>query len=226
MLKRLLGMTTGPRRRRYTFTLDAPAAGAVAVAGSFNGWAADARPLKRGKGGLWQATVLLPPGRYEYRFVVDGQWRDDPACADRVPNGFGSENCVLQVPAPAADNPMPAKDLDRYRGALATLADSVRSGLAHDQRELMHEDEPDVPGGPMPSTADVLDTGTQEVETGIMANEERLLAEVTAALGRIDAGTFGRCEQCGKRIARARLDAIPYARQCARCARVAQPVPG
>jgi hypothetical protein len=181
MLKRLLGVAKGPRTRRCSFTLDAPDAQAVALAGSFNGWAPDARPLKRGKGGAWETTFLLPPGRYEYRFVVDGQWRDDPACTERVPNGHGSENCVRHVAAAVTGKPIPAKELDRYRDALTALAAS----------------------------------GGAAVE-----------AEVTAALGRIDAGTFGTCAECGKRIAKARLVAVPYARRCARCAPVAQSIAG
>lgn len=217
MIKRLLGVAKGPRNRRCTFSLEAPDARAVTLAGSFNGWATEARPLKRAKGGPWQTTLLLPPGRYEYRFFVDGQWWDDPACTERVPNGFGSHNCVLHVFAAATGKAMPAKELDKYRAALKALATSVGSGLANDQRELMRADEPDVAG---------LDGGEVEVETGVIAMEERLLAEVNAALGRIDAGTFGGCEQCGKRIAKARLAAVPYARRCARCAKVARPVAG
>jgi 1,4-alpha-glucan branching enzyme len=77
--------------------LNAPGAQAVAVTGDFCDWAADGRPLRRGDNGTWTTTLLLPPGRYEYRFLVDGQWADDPGCPDRVPNPFGTENCVLQV---------------------------------------------------------------------------------------------------------------------------------
>jgi len=162
------------------------------------------------------------PGRYEYRFVVDGQWRDDPACTERVPNGFGSENCVLRVPVDSARKPSPANDLDRYRDQLLALATSLRAGLTRDRRELMRADEPD---GFLPPTGEVPDSGSVELETGLIANEERPSAEVTAALGPIDAGAFGPCESCGKRIAKARLDAVPYARRCFRCAGAAQPVP-
>jgi RNA polymerase-binding transcription factor DksA len=105
-----------------------------------------------------------------------------------------------------------------YRKALTDLAATVGRGLAHDQREVMHMDEPDVPGGPLPSTDEVLDSGVQEVETGLMAVEEGMLGEIRAALARIEAGTFGRCGGCGKAIPPARLDALPYARYCVACA--------
>ncbi|VTR94877.1 transcriptional regulator : DnaK suppressor protein OS=Singulisphaera acidiphila (strain ATCC BAA-1392 / DSM 18658 / VKM B-2454 / MOB10) GN=Sinac_6088 PE=4 SV=1: zf-dskA_traR [Gemmata massiliana] len=59
----------------------------------------------------------------------------------------------------------------------------------------------------------------EDVARALFANEEQILAEATAALERIDAGTFGTCTQCGHAIAKARLDAVPYARMCVRCAR-------
>jgi DnaK suppressor protein len=49
--------------------------------------------------------------------------------------------------------------------------------------------------------------------------EDRLGYEVHEALERIAAGTFGRCEDCGGRIGRARLELVPYARSCTPCAR-------
>lgn len=115
--------------------------------------------------------------------------------------------------------------LGGYRKELLSLAGSLDQSLAHDRRELRQEDEPDMPGGPMPST-DQVDDGTQEVEIGLIDTESRLLREVTAALARIDAGTFGRCDDCGRPIGKSRLDALPYARQCVRCARAARPVVG
>ena len=39
------------------------------------------------------------PACYEYRLLVDGQWRDDPQCANRQPNQFGGQNCVLVLRA-------------------------------------------------------------------------------------------------------------------------------
>jgi 1,4-alpha-glucan branching enzyme len=86
-----------PPKQRVQVTLDAPAAQQVHVTGTFCDWQANAQPLKKGRDGIWKTTLWLPPGRHEYRFVVDGQWRDDPKCGERVPNSFGTENCVLHV---------------------------------------------------------------------------------------------------------------------------------
>jgi 1,4-alpha-glucan branching enzyme len=86
-----------PKARRHKFTLDAPGAEHVVVTGSFCAWQTDAHQLKKYKAGLWETTVPLVPGRHEYRFLVDGVWRNDPACSEVVPNPFGSENCVLHL---------------------------------------------------------------------------------------------------------------------------------
>jgi 5'-AMP-activated protein kinase regulatory beta subunit len=80
-----------------------PAAREVLVAGSFNDWQAGATPMSNQGGGKWATELLLKPGHYEYRFVVDGQWQDDPTAARFVPNPFGGSNCVVEVkPIPTA----------------------------------------------------------------------------------------------------------------------------
>lgn len=84
-------------KKRVTFKLSAPQAKTVLVTGSFCNWQTDSHHLKKGKSGFWKTTVSLPEGSYQYRFIVDGEWQDDPLCLERVPNGFGSENCILQV---------------------------------------------------------------------------------------------------------------------------------
>ena len=52
--------------------------------------------------------------------------------------------------------------------------------------------------------------------------DRRLLREVVAALGKIEDGTFGSCERCGEPIAEKRLDAVPFARYCITCQRLAE----
>lgn len=49
-------------------------------------------------------------------------------------------------------------------------------------------------------------------------NEEAILEEVEAALARIEQGTYGRCEDCGREISRERLAALPFTRYCIQCA--------
>ena len=53
--------------------------------------------MQKGKDGVWTATVSLPPGKYNYRFIVDNEWRDDPECTLRVANPYGGQDMVRHV---------------------------------------------------------------------------------------------------------------------------------
>lgn len=70
---------------------------AVCIAGSFNDWRSDATPMVALGDGLWVKELTLPPGRHEYRFVVDGAWVDDPNAKEVAPNPHGGVNGVLNV---------------------------------------------------------------------------------------------------------------------------------
>lgn len=90
--------TTTKGRKRVRFKLDTEPGREVCVAGSFNSWAEGKKKLTDKEGaGHYTATVLLPPGEYEYKFIVDGNWCVDPACRDWMPNAMGSLNSVLRV---------------------------------------------------------------------------------------------------------------------------------
>ncbi|MDA0748247.1 MAG: glycogen-binding domain-containing protein [bacterium] len=83
-------------RKRVYFKLENQEAEHVALAGSFNEWDPEARVLKRGEEGVWRTFLSLEPGVYQYRFVVDGQWQNDPE-ASVVSNPFGTTNNVRMV---------------------------------------------------------------------------------------------------------------------------------
>jgi len=84
-------------RKRVSFAVHAPDAQSVAVAGDFNGWDPAGRPMKRDEGGMWKANLNLPAGEHQYRYVIDGNWADDPQCDSRAPNPFGEQNCIRIV---------------------------------------------------------------------------------------------------------------------------------
>ena len=84
-------------KKRKLFTLKAPDAGAVSLVGSFNDWTPGAKPLIQGTNGVWKTSLTLTPGVYEYRYVVDGEWCDDPQCDEHSANDFGSANCLVRV---------------------------------------------------------------------------------------------------------------------------------
>ena len=79
-------------------TFFAPEAREVNVAGNFNNWRPDATPLKNTGDKEWVVRLMLRSGQYEYRFVVDGRWSEDPGASQRVANPYGDFNSVLVVP--------------------------------------------------------------------------------------------------------------------------------
>jgi 1,4-alpha-glucan branching enzyme len=82
---------------KQTFRFSAPAALSVLLVGDFTHWQEDGIPMRKGKDGIWTAMVTLPAGKHKYRFIVDGEWQDDPECTLRVPNPYGSHNMIRQV---------------------------------------------------------------------------------------------------------------------------------
>jgi hypothetical protein len=87
---------------RVRFRLQAKGARRVALAGSFNQWSPDRivlEPVSPGDGdaGIFAGTVDLPPGTYEYMFIVDGKWVTDPAAEERRDDGFGRQNALLRL---------------------------------------------------------------------------------------------------------------------------------
>ena len=87
----------GPRLEPVRFEFTHPTASKVCVAGTFNDWHAEAKPMHPLGEGRWLKETVLPSGTYEYRLVVDGQWIADPLTKETVPNPFGGMNSVLKV---------------------------------------------------------------------------------------------------------------------------------
>jgi hypothetical protein len=81
------------------FSMVAPAAHSVSVAGDFNGWAPAGIRLQDPLGdGRWQALVPMAPGVYQYMFVVDGKiWVADPQAAESMDDGFGQRNSLMRI---------------------------------------------------------------------------------------------------------------------------------
>jgi chromosome partitioning protein len=73
----------------------------VRIAGDFNGWVPDrgVRSLIEAEGEtrVWTKILQLAPGRYQYRYVVDGEWREDPDNPEGVASNVGGRNSILVV---------------------------------------------------------------------------------------------------------------------------------
>lgn len=122
---------------------------------------------------------------------------------------------------------MNAEQLQKFRRELQSLAMRVRA----DADALSEQVQNGSGQGGSLSTVPVHlgDLGTeeflQELNATLLGNQQYLVDESRAALRRIEAGTFGNCEACGKPIAKARLEAMPFARYCVVCAEVQNATP-
>ncbi len=85
------------KRRRVTFSFKATAAGKVILMGDFNNWNPKKPPMKNDGSGTWNKIVVLSPGKYEYKFFVDGEWKKDPRNDQTCSNCFGTQNSVLNL---------------------------------------------------------------------------------------------------------------------------------
>ena len=120
---------------------------------------------------------------------------------------------------------MTTLDLDRYRSVLLDERTRVRAAI-----DYLHEENPgslgDETGEHVSPSAEnhMADTASatfdRELDYTLEDNSEHVLAEIEAALERIDAGTFGRCRRCGEAIDEARLEALPWATKCIGCQRL------
>lgn len=87
------------RGNRVEFRLYAPEASTVQVAGEFNDWnPLEGRMEPDLDAGIWRLDLKLAPGRYRYRFVVDGAWVEDPAVPFEE-SAAGYRNSIVDVAA-------------------------------------------------------------------------------------------------------------------------------
>lgn len=84
-------------RKRGTLTVSIKTGDRISkvfLAGDFTDW----KPLPmRRRGGVFSLTVAVPPGRHEYKFILDGHWRADPEPSGWVMNPYGTLNSVVTV---------------------------------------------------------------------------------------------------------------------------------
>lgn len=86
------------RSRVKDFSFQTSTARQVFLVGDFNGWRLDesSKLWDQGKG-TWQKRLILEPGRYRYKFVVDGKWMADPSNTLAEPNPFGGIDSVIEI---------------------------------------------------------------------------------------------------------------------------------
>jgi 1,4-alpha-glucan branching enzyme len=84
--------------REVAFILSSREAEEVYLCGDFNEWSPRNLPMIRhGKDHRWEKHLVLEPGRYEYKFIVNGVWIHNPDAPENVPNIHASLNSVMEV---------------------------------------------------------------------------------------------------------------------------------
>lgn len=118
---------------------------------------------------------------------------------------------------------MTAHELQRHRRRLSEMASRLSDEVAGLRDEALRPTGTEA-GGAGDERGDPGAEATGEAAAvTLLGAEGHALAEVNAALDRIDRGTFGVCDACGRPIARVRLNALPFARRCTTCARTGEP---
>jgi 1,4-alpha-glucan branching enzyme len=85
-----------------TFSYKSFEAKQVILAGDFNNWNLKQHPMKKDCKelqwrGTWEKTLMLPEGKYEYKFLVDGEWVIDPQNTQTTHNNFGTQNSIINL---------------------------------------------------------------------------------------------------------------------------------
>ena len=113
-------------------------------------------------------------------------------------------------------------DPDAARDRLIAERTRVMAEVQAWQDDLSHsiEDSMDEDGNDSHLADSATETVDREIEQSLEDNAEHLLASIDAALGRIEDGSYGRCERCGEAISEERLEALPYATKCIECKRL------
>lgn len=85
------------KRRKVQFSFKTEAARQVFLLGDFNQWNPTTHPMRNTGDGNWARVIMVPPGTYEYKFLIDGKWQEDPQNEQTCPNCFGTLNSVIRV---------------------------------------------------------------------------------------------------------------------------------
>jgi 1,4-alpha-glucan branching enzyme len=85
------------KRKKIVFRFESPDAESVFLVGSFNNWDKTRHPMIRNGNGVWSKTVTLNQGTYQYKFIADDRWRQDPENEKVISNEFGTQNNIIDV---------------------------------------------------------------------------------------------------------------------------------
>ena len=114
-------------------------------------------------------------------------------------------------------------EVDTFRELLRNLRARLRGDLDQMTDEALRRSQPESSGNLSNVPLHMADVGTenydQEFTLSLIENDQDTLGQIHDALGRIDLGIFGQCQECGEMIAKPRLQTLPYTKHCIKCAR-------
>ena len=113
-------------------------------------------------------------------------------------------------------------DVKIYRGRLLALRMRLRGDVNQMADATLKKSRSEANGDLSSMPIHMADIGSdnfeQEFTLSLMQSEEGTLGQIESSLERIEDGTYGRCEECGVKIPKTRLNAVPYAALCVKCA--------
>jgi DnaK suppressor protein len=116
---------------------------------------------------------------------------------------------------------MTGQKVEVHRQRLRALAHRLKGEMSGLRDSALRSSGGEASGGisnaPLHLADLATDTFEQEVALGLLQNQQQVLNAIATALDRLDAGTYGVCERCGKEIPEERLKAIIYATRCVAC---------
>jgi DnaK suppressor protein len=116
---------------------------------------------------------------------------------------------------------MTGQQLENHRRRLQEMANQHKSDLSRLRSSALRASGGEASGGisnaPLHLADLATDNSEQDVAIGLLQNQQETLNAILTALDRMDAGTFGYCENCGAEIPQARLKAMTYASRCVTC---------
>jgi len=117
---------------------------------------------------------------------------------------------------------MKKADVKVYKERLLTLRARLRGDVNNLADAALKKNRTEANGDLSSMPIHMADIGSdnfeQEFTLSLMESDAGTLGKIEAALERVEDGTYGHCEECGARIPKKRLNAIPYATMCVKCA--------
>ncbi len=117
---------------------------------------------------------------------------------------------------------MTKTEMEKYRDRLLAMGRRIQSDFAGVANEALRgiggEASGNLSNAPFHLADLSNDTFEHEVAVGLLENQSQMLEQISAALERINNGSYGKCLECGTAIPPARLDALPYTPHCVQCA--------